>query len=141
MRSDATTCSCAVLRQASRRLTRLYDEALAPCGLSLNQYALLRTIERGQPATLGALAAEMVMDRSTVGHLLRPLASRGWLSIELSPDSARERRPVLTANGRALLRDAAKLRDAAEIRFATLFGAEDLASLHELLRRVANLPI
>ncbi len=34
-------CSCSALRQAARHLTRLYDGALAPAGIGLNQYAVL----------------------------------------------------------------------------------------------------
>src|ERR1700754_2759041 len=71
-RSD---CSATALRKASRKVAQLFDEALAPCGLRSTQYSILVEISRheGDPPTLQALADTLVMDRSTLGHNLRPL--------------------------------------------------------------------
>src|SRR5947209_371880 len=33
-------CNCTALRKASRRVSQLYDEALAPCGLRVTQLAI-----------------------------------------------------------------------------------------------------
>src|SRR6516225_838484 len=34
-------CNCAALRQATRHVTKLYDDALAPLGLGVNQFSIL----------------------------------------------------------------------------------------------------
>ncbi len=73
---EPEVCNCAALRQAARRVTRLYDEALAPTGLGANQYSILVRLSGG-PSTIQELAQRLVMDRSTLGHLLRPLEKRG----------------------------------------------------------------
>ena len=39
-------CLCGRLRRASRTLTRLYDEALGPVGLTVTQFSILRTLSR-----------------------------------------------------------------------------------------------
>src|SRR5437762_6318726 len=66
-------CNCAALRQAARRVTRLYDDALAPTGLGLNQFSILARLSLVGPSTIQDLARLLIMDRSTLGHLLRPL--------------------------------------------------------------------
>lgn len=37
-----TPCYCLALRAAARKATALYDETLAPAGLNLAQYGLMR---------------------------------------------------------------------------------------------------
>ena len=39
-------CNCLSLRQAARRVTQLYDQALAPLDLRATQLSLLRTIDQ-----------------------------------------------------------------------------------------------
>jgi hypothetical protein len=60
-------CNCYALRQATRRVTQLYDHLLAPLGLLATQYALLVEVERRGPVSLIPLADAMVMDRATLG--------------------------------------------------------------------------
>ena len=75
-------CSGSALREAARRITRLYDEALAPTGLGVNQYNALRKLAAYEAITIHELADKLVMDRSTVARLLRPLAKRGFLTVD-----------------------------------------------------------
>ena len=51
-------CNCAALRKASRRLSQLYDSALAPSGLKSTQFAIFAELEfrRGEPPTMRDLA-------------------------------------------------------------------------------------
>src|SRR6476620_11594260 len=82
-------CNCAALRQAARRVTRFYDEALAPTGLGVNQFSILARLSRVGPSTIQDLARLLVMDRSTLGHLLRPLEKRGLVKLEVSAQDRR----------------------------------------------------
>src|SRR6202007_589648 len=77
-------CNCGALRQAARRVTKLYDDALAPIGLGINQYSILARLNRVGPSTIQNLARLLVMDRSTLGHLLRPLEKRGFVKLKVS---------------------------------------------------------
>ena len=56
-------CNCLSLRQASRRVTQLYDQALAPLDLRATQFALLRAIERSGP--IGWIDSRAVSARQT----------------------------------------------------------------------------
>src|ERR1700746_2147987 len=96
-------CNCAALRQAARRVTKLYDDVLAPIGLGVNQYAILSRLSRVGPSTIQELARLLVMDRSTLGHLLRPLEKRGFVKLDVSERDRRSRIVALTQTGAAVV--------------------------------------
>ena len=136
-------CNCGTLRKASRRMSQLYDLALAPSGLKCTQFGILAEIERAgraSPLTLCELAAAMVMDRSTLGHNLRPL-QRDRL-VAMRPDSADRRRRllVLTPKGQAACREARALWRDAERRFERAFGKRPAARLRAVLHTIATDP-
>ena len=130
-------CNCSALRQAARHVTRLYDSELAATGLGLNQYSILSRLEKLGPRTIQELAANLVMDRSTLGHLLRPLLKRGLLKLEASKADRRSRVIRLSAAGKALLKQARPLWARAERRFERKIGAAPARALREALIRVA----
>ncbi len=141
MQTDAEkACNCSALRQAARHTTRMYDEALAPSGLGVNQFSILARIDRFGPSNLQDLAKPLVMDRSTLGHLLRPLQARGLLSLEASPRDKRRRLIMLTEEGAALLRLAQPHWARAQSRFEQSFGSPDAAKLRDVLERLVTTP-
>ena len=71
-------CHCTELRKASRRISQLYDTALAPSGLKTTQRAILAEIGRSEPTTVGALADALVMDAGGLAHTLKPLTAKSW---------------------------------------------------------------
>lgn len=80
---DARTlaCHCNALRQGARQVTQFYDRHLAPSGLRISQYALLKGLARLGPISINGLADAMVMDRTTLGRGLRPSsATASWRS-------------------------------------------------------------
>ena len=95
-------CNCLSLRQATRRVTQLYDQALAPLDLRATQLSMLRTIDQLGAIALNPLAAAMVMDRATLGHNLRPLQARGLVRLAVGRDR-RSREVSLTKKGRETL--------------------------------------
>jgi len=131
-------CSCSALRQAARHVTRLYDDALAPTGLGLNQYAILAKLDRFGPKILQDLAALLVMDRSTLGHLLRPLEARGLVTMTPSAEDRRQRIICLAPAGIALMAQAKPLWAKAEQRFEHVFGVSEAQGLRNLLKQVTH---
>ncbi len=129
-------CNCLSLRQASRRVTQLYDQALAPLDLRATQFALLRAIERSGPIALNPLAEEMVLDRATLGHNVRPLEARGLVRLAVGKDR-RSREVSITRAGRATLARAHKHWRQAQRAFEAELGADMSATLRAMLGRVA----
>lgn len=136
---DPEICNCAALRQAARHVTRLYDDALAPVGIGLNQFSVLARIDRAGPSAVQDLARRLVMDRSTLGHLLRPLEGRGLVKLRASERDRRSRVVTLTAAGKALLARARPLWARAQARFERGFGARPAANLRMRLGRITTL--
>ncbi len=138
-------CTCSALRMAARRLTQAYDGALASQGLSTPQFALLGALARwqGTPPTVRQLAQEMALDRTTLGHNLRPLEREGLVEIDADADDRRIRRIRLTDAGRARRAAALPLWRAAQDRFDAIFGnarARDLMATLEDIVRLPGLP-
>jgi DNA-binding MarR family transcriptional regulator len=131
-------CSCSALRQAARHVTRLYDEALAPLSLGLNQYSILAKLDRFGPKILQDLADLLVMDRSTLGHLLRPLEARGLVAMRPSKEDRRQRVVSLAQDGVALMVKAKPLWAKAEQHFEHVFGVSEAQGLRKLLKQVTK---
>src|SRR6266853_1185276 len=113
-------CACTSLRRATRLVTAAYDRTLAPSGLRVTQFSILRTLGRLGPLTITRLAAEAALDRSTMGRNLDPLERRGLVRIEAGHQDQRERVVHLTAAGEAAVESALPCWRAAQARVAAL---------------------
>jgi DNA-binding MarR family transcriptional regulator len=98
-----TSCACATLRRAARAVTAAYDAALAPSGLRITQFSILRRLARLGPLPVTRLASEVALDRSTMGRNLNPLERRGLVRIKVGNADQRERIAYLTAAGEAAI--------------------------------------
>ena len=97
------------LRRAARTITRRYDAALRPSGLTLGQFSILTMTAAAGPISIGALAARLGMDRTTMTRDLAPLQRRGLLESLADPKDRRSRKLGATAEGRRLLQEALPL--------------------------------
>jgi DNA-binding MarR family transcriptional regulator len=131
-------CHCLVVRAASRQITQFYDQFLAPSGLRTSQFSILARLRRRGPLTINALAADMIMDRTTLGRNIRPLQRNGWVSIAPAPSDRRAKELHLTKEGEKRFRIAAKGWLAAQAKFENLFGANRAADLRALLRAIVT---
>lgn len=99
-------CLCLAAQRAARTLARRFDEALRPARLTSGQFSLLMSLNQPQPPLIGAIAALLAMDRTTLTANLKPLERRGLVKIMVDPDDRRARRVSLTGPGRTALRSA-----------------------------------
>ena len=130
-------CNCLSLRQATRRVTQLYDQALAQVGLRATQFSLLLQTEALGPIALQPLAEVMVMDRATLGHNVRPLLGGGLVQLEVGRDR-RSRELSIPQAGGDLLVEARALWRQAQDAFETEMGRNTASALRGLLHRVAS---
>jgi DNA-binding MarR family transcriptional regulator len=130
-------CYCASLRQATRRITQLYDQALRPAGLTTTQFTILRLLSQVGGARVGDLAEALAMEQSGTTRTLALMHAADLL--EKDPHaSARETRYVLTPEGAARLAQATPLWTRAQKRVATLFGKEQAEQLREMASALAG---
>jgi DNA-binding MarR family transcriptional regulator len=143
-RTDASmvgdiACIGAALRRTANLVTRIYNAYLAPCGLEVTQYSILRKIEAGRAGSASELAEIVGVERSTLVRNLDRLERLG-LIVAMSGEG---RRLVyrLTAEGQARLAAALPLwRQAQEALVEALppDRAETIVGELALLRAAAR---
>jgi DNA-binding MarR family transcriptional regulator len=134
-------CHVTALRKASRRLSQIYDAALAPHGLRSTQRAILAHVARAGSPTMGELAAALVLDRTALNHNLKPLVRDDYLKVAVDENDARGRRIELTDRGQQILSASHSDWEAAQQRFEQMFGATQAASLRSALETIAAMKL
>jgi DNA-binding MarR family transcriptional regulator len=123
-----TLCYCAAVRAAARKTTALYDAILAPAGLTLAQYSLMRRIERAGTVSLTRLGRLADLDRSTVGRNVKALEALGLVRVSAAEDQ-REAAVSLARAGQEALRRAAPLWKEAQRRVEAQLGSSGAGQL------------
>src|SRR5262249_56154239 len=82
----ALPCLCNALRQASRAVSRLYDEELRSVGLRTTQYSLLSQLDRWGEVRQRDLGGRTSLDETTLTRNLRPLIDSGWVALGSAQD-------------------------------------------------------
>jgi DNA-binding MarR family transcriptional regulator len=128
------TCLCLHLQRAARAVARRFDEALRPLELTSGQFSLLMSLNRLEPATIGAVASLLAMDRTTLTAALKPLERRGLAEVHIDLDDRRLRRLILTPEGRVLLAAALPLWQRQHQAVDNLLAGADANRLRAELR-------
>jgi DNA-binding MarR family transcriptional regulator len=129
-------CNCLAVRQAARHVTQFYDQTMAPVGLRISQFSILAKLQRLGPLTVNALAAKLVMDRTTLGRAIQPLVRQHLVATTKRGTDRRTKELHLTDTGAARLRAAVQQWIRAQDRFEEIFGTERTADLRALLHAV-----
>ena len=134
--SGINECNCLAIRQAARHVSQFYDQLFAPVGLRATQFAILSRLRHDGPLTINALAAALVMDRTTLGRNILPLQRDGLIEVAASPADRRRRELRLTESGAARHRAGVECWAVAQRRFDEVFGGDRARELRDLLREV-----
>jgi DNA-binding MarR family transcriptional regulator len=127
-------CLCLHVQRAARALGRRFDEALRPIGLTHGQFSLMMSLNRPLPPAMGAVAALLAMDRTTLTAAVKPLQRRGLIDVTPDPDDRRSRRLALTAEGADLLARAVPIWRRTHAAVEQGLGATDPAALRQALQ-------
>jgi DNA-binding MarR family transcriptional regulator len=119
-------------------LSRIYDEALAPAGLRVTQFSLLRTVEQLGAPRISELAEATGHERSTLTRTLRVLAEEGLVALAGGAD-LRTRRVAVTERGRAAIGRALPRWKGVQQRVSGALGADQRTSLFALLDEVERM--
>ncbi len=128
-------CNCLAVRQAARQLTQMYENALAGTGLRATQFSVLARLSQIEPATMQTLAEELVMDRTTLSHNLKPLERDGLVAVAVADGDQRVRQLRLTKTGMSTLKAAHQAWLRAQQKFERAFGVDEAAALRRELAR------
>ena len=124
-------CLCTGLRQAAHAMTEIYDQALAPSGLKITMFRVIRRLSEAEAPTISELAKLVGLDRSSLGRNLKVLEREQLVSFSGGEDE-RSKVVRLTRKGNAALASAMPLWREVQKRMKSNLGAEQDAVLRVL---------
>ncbi|MFI9168721.1 MarR family winged helix-turn-helix transcriptional regulator [Streptomyces lincolnensis] len=127
-----------LLYRLGLRSGQLFNTFLQESGLRLRHYAVLRFLAGADGALQRELSTRLGYDPSAIVGLVDDLEKLGFAERRPSPDDRRSRIVVLTADGRAFLRDTdeAGLRVTNDLLLPLDSAERDV--LHSLLQKIAE---
>ena len=134
----ADSCYCLKFRTASAEVTKYYDSVLAPCGVTVRQYSLLRYISEFGQCSVKELADRADLDRSTLSRSLKPLLHQG-LVVDQKATGERRSTLELSEAGERTLGQGRRLSEEAQNSFMERLGRERLVQLDNVLDSVKEL--
>jgi DNA-binding MarR family transcriptional regulator len=135
--TTAAACLATRVRQLSRIITRVYDEAMRPLGITASQYTLLAQLASRDGITAVEIGHELDIEKSTLSRNLKRLLALGHLTMD-PPAGRRGRGLHLTPNGQAVLTEAYPIWDA-QRRATAVMGPESRTVLDGLLDQAEKL--
>ena len=111
---------------------------MAPAGLRVTQFSLLRTLARDGPLRISELAERQLLNRTALSRNLDPLVDDGYIEI-IRGDDARTREVAITRNGKSTLKRAEPCWAQAQKIVAKRLGGERLDALISTLGELESL--
>ena len=136
--TTAGACLATRIRQLSRIITRVYDDAMRPLGITTSQYTLLAQLAARDSITAVEIGHELDIEKSTLSRNLKRLLALGHIIMD-PPAGRRGRGLHLTPKGQAILKDAFPIWQDAQTRAVSAMGAESRNVLDGLLSQAEKL--
>lgn len=136
--STATACLATRVRQLSRIVTRVYDDAMRPLGITASQYTLLAQLAARDGITAVEIGHELDIEKSTLSRNLKRLLALGHIVMD-PPAGRRGRGLHLTPKGQAVLVEAFPVWMDAQRRAIKAMGADSREILDGLLQQAERL--
>jgi DNA-binding MarR family transcriptional regulator len=137
--ADAMAAECIAfrVRALSRVITNLYDAALQPFGITVNQATMLIMLSYVGEAGPGRIGKVLIMEKSTVSRNLDRMKKQGWIEAA-GRDGGKEQVVTVTAKGRKLLAALHPVWQKAQKQATRLLGEKGVSavrSLHKAVRK------
>ena len=130
----ARECLALRVHLLNRVVTRIYDGALRPLGLTANQMSILTVLENMTQAQPGAIGRYLQMEKSTVSRNVKRMRQRGWVRENPGPD-ARSVVLAVTEKGHALFTRVVAHWAEAQTRVRELLGDAGVTAVTGLVDR------
>ena len=136
--NTGATCLATRVRQLSRIVTRVYDDAMRPLGITASQYTLLAQLASRDGITAVEIGYGLDIEKSTLSRNLKRLLALGHIVMD-PPAGRRGRGLHLTAKGSTMLKDAYPIWQQSQSRTTAVMGSECRATLDQLLVQAEKL--
>jgi DNA-binding MarR family transcriptional regulator len=130
-KSVAAECIAYRVRLLNRVITNIYDRALKPLGLKVNQANILTMLSLTDHASSADIARMLLMEKSTVSRTVDRMKKNGWLSVAGHGDGPSQVVSV-TPQGRKLMAAAHAQWKKAQKQAAELLGEEGVVAIRKL---------
>ncbi|HAW77881.1 MAG TPA: MarR family transcriptional regulator [Alteromonas australica] len=135
------TGRCLAVRtlSAARAISRRYDTALRPVGLTITQFTLLAAIAQTRPNSISEIAERLSMERTSLTRGAKLLEASDL--IERSGEAGTRKRALrITDKGLSLLREAYPLWEKAQLETEALLG-DEIDETNRFLNLLRNGPL
>lgn len=136
--SAASDCLATRVRQLSRIITRVYDDAMRPLGITASQYTLLAQLAARDGITAVDIGRDLDIEKSTLSRNLKRLLALGHIVMD-PPAGRRGRGLHLTPKGQTVLREAYPIWSLAQRQTIAIMGSETRDTLDVLLAEAEKL--
>lgn len=120
-------CVAVRLRLLTRAVTKIYNQALRPYGLTISQMNILVAVSYLGQAKQQDICKALHLDKSTLSRDLARMRERGWIS-ESPGDDGRSSLLQVTAIGGKLLQKAIPAWRQAQHQATALLGEREIAA-------------
>lgn len=132
-------CTCAVLRKVTRQMTKVYEDAMAACPLTLSQFGIVAHVIRSDGPSLQTLSDALRMDQSTLSRSIKSLEKLAFLELSPSQTDARIKEVRVTPAGINAFELTAPEWKIAQSTIAEKLSAGGQAQLRETLMGVLSM--
>ena len=136
--SATADCISSRVRQLSRIITRVYDDALRPLGITASQFTLLTQLAQQDGVTAVEIGHSLDIEKSTLSRNLKRLLALGHITMD-PPAGRRGRGLHLTPKGVAVIKQAYPVWMDAQSKTVKTMGPQSRTTLDELLAMAEKL--
>ncbi len=136
--ATSEACIATRVRQLSRIITRIYDDAMRSHKITASQFTLLTQLAQTDGITAAEIGLDLDIEKSTLSRNLKRLLALGHIIMD-PPAGRRGRGLHLTPRGQAVIREAFPVWQAAQKRAVEIMGPESRATLDHLLVQAEKL--
>jgi DNA-binding MarR family transcriptional regulator len=130
-------CIAVRLRLLTRAVTKIYNQALRPHGLTVSQMNILVAVSYLGQAKQQEICQALHLEKSTLSRDLARMRERGWIT-EARGDDGRSSLLRVTARGGKLLQKALPAWQEAQQQATTLLGEREVAALGRAVKTLRS---
>jgi DNA-binding MarR family transcriptional regulator len=136
--ATSSTCISTRIRQLSRIITRIYDDAMRPLGITASQFTLLTQLAQQDGITAVEIGHTLDIEKSTLSRNLKRLLALGLITMD-PPAGRRGRGLHLTPKGEVVIQQGYPVWREAQTRTIRVMGPESRGTLDGMLTQAEKL--
>ncbi|MGO9013880.1 MAG: MarR family winged helix-turn-helix transcriptional regulator [Dissulfurispiraceae bacterium] len=130
-------CLAVRVRKISRVITGIYDRAMRPHGIKVNQAGILIMISLTKNPRSGDICRTFQMEKSTVSRNLERMRNQGWIEVGKG-DEGLSQVLTVTPKGKKLLAEIYGKWEKAQKEVAEFLGEDGVKAVHMLTGRMSG---